>query len=55
MEPIDVPAVGIGRMLWNLFDEGLVRELEDLLEVGLSGRDAKPNRRRSHDAAGLCH
>jgi hypothetical protein len=54
LKPIDVPAIGIRRMLRDLFDEGLVGELEDLLEVGRLGRDAEPNGLGSHDWARLC-
>ncbi len=54
MKAIDVPAIGIRRMLRDLFDEGLVGELEDLLEVGRLGRDAEPNGLGRHDRARLC-
>ena len=54
VKAIDMAPIGIRRMLRNLLDEGLVGELEDLLEVGRLGRDAEPNGLGSHDWARLC-
>ena len=54
VKAIDVPPVGIRRMLRDLLDEGLVGELEDLLEVGRLGRHAEPNGLGRHDRPRLC-
>ena len=54
VEAIDVPALGVGLVLRDFLDEGLVSQLEDLLELPKLVRDLEPDWARvSHDGPRL--